>query len=246
MNIIRHVVEEQGNNIMSQIPNILEMFKAGLHFGHRVSKRHPKMEPYIYTQKNTVHIINLEVTQKKLKEALEFIEKAVAKGGTVLFLATKKQAQEIVKKAAIDCGSPYIVERYVGGTFTNFSEISKLIKKLKSLVEKKKTGELSKYTKKEQLEFDKEIERLNKLVGGIQELTKLPDVIFVLDVKKERGAVIEARKKEIPIVAVCDTNVDPTKIDYPIPANDDAVKSITMISGLVSEAINNGKKKIKE
>lgn len=227
---------------MPKIPSVLEMFQAGLHFGHRTSKRHPKMEPYIFGQKNTVHIINLEVTQKKLQEALDFIKDTVVRGGTILFVGTKKQAQKIVKEKAMECQSPYVVERWLGGTLTNFEEIVKLFKKLKGLKREKESGELNKYTKKERLEFDREIERLEKLVGGMQDLEKLPDAIFVLDVKKDRGAVSEAAKKSVPIIALCDTNVDPTPIQYPIPGNDDAVKSIVMVADLVCQAVLEGRK----
>jgi small subunit ribosomal protein S2 len=228
---------------MPHIPSILEMFKAGLHFGHQLSKRHPKMEKYLYGQKNNVHIINLEITQAKLKEALDFLTQTVSKGGTVLFLGTKKQAQKIVQKNAEKCGSPFITLRWLGGTFTNFEEISKLIKKYLDFTKKKESGELAKYTKKEQLEIDRDIAKLKGLVGGMSQMIKLPDAIFIVDLKRERNAVAEALKKNIPIVAVCDSNTNPENIAYPIPGNDDAVKSITMITELVAHAVEEGKKK---
>lgn len=222
---------------MPDIPSILEMFKAGLHFGHQVSRRHPKMEPYIYTQKNSVHIINLEITQQKLKEAVDFVKKTIREGGTILFLGTKKQAQQIIKDCAIKCNSPYVVERWLGGTFTNFKEILKIIRKFTDLKKKRQLGELSKYTKKERLEFDREIEKLEKLVGGIEKLQKLPSAIFILDLKREKSAVAEANKMKIPIIGVCDTNTNPDKVDYIIPANDDSVKGIRLIADLLSNAI---------
>ncbi len=227
---------------MPEIPDLLTMLKAGVHFGHKISKRHPKMKPYIFMAKNGFHIINIEETQVKLKEALDFIKKIVSNGGTILFLGTKKQAQAIIVKAAKDCGMPYIKERWLGGTFTNFSSISKLIKKYNDLKEKKANGQLDKYTKKERLEFDQEIEKSERVVGGVANLTKLPDAVFVCDVRKEKTAVAEANKKNVPIVAICDTNVNPDKITYPIPANDDAIKSIELLVNLVAEAVKEGLK----
>jgi len=191
--------------------------------------------------KNGFHIIDLEQTQVKLSEALDFVKTIAANGGTVLFLGTKKQAQPIIIKAAKACGMPYITERWLGGTLTNFAAISKVINKYRRLKEQKVKGELAKYTKKEQLEFDKETSKLEKMVGGIQELNKIPEAIFICDVKREKTAVSEASRKNVPIVALCDTNANPTNIAYPIPANDDAIKSIELITMLVAEAITEGK-----
>lgn len=227
---------------MSQIPSILEMFKAGAHFGHQVSRRHPKMEPYIFTQKSGIHIIDLEKTQEKLKEALEFVKKVAANGGTILFLGTKKQAQPIIKKYAQASQMPYIIERWLGGTFTNFGEINKVINKFNQLRNNKKSGVLLKYTKKEQLQFDRTITKKERMVGGIDKLQKLPEAMFVVDIKKEVTAVNEANAKGVPIIAICDTNVNPGKIKYAIPANDDAIKTIEMITQLISEAVQEGLK----
>ena len=228
---------------MTQVPDLLTMLKSGVHFGHQVSKRHPKMAPYIVTTKSGFHIINLEQTQEMLKEALGYVTKVVSNGGTVLFLSTKKQAKVIVTKYAKDCGMPFVTERWLGGTFTNFNEISKLIRKLVDLKKKKVSGELDKYTKKEKLEFDREIAKLQVMVGGVEELTKIPDVVFVCGVKKEKTAVLEAKKKNIPIVGIADTNVNPDFLTYPIPANDDAVKSIELITSLICQAVLEGQKK---
>ncbi len=225
---------------MPNIPDLMTMLKSGVHFGHQLAKRHPKMKPYIFTAKSGFHIINLEETQEKLRIALEFVTKIVANGGTILFLGTKKQAQEIIIKYAKDCGMPYITERWLGGTFTNFIEISRVVKKYSELKKKKAAGELDKYTKKEKLEFEREIEKLDKIVGGIEELHKVPDVIFVVDVKKEKTAVAEANKKNIPVIAICDTNVNPDKVTYVIPANDDSIKSIELITALVAQAVKEG------
>jgi len=227
---------------MSNVPDLLTMLKAGVHFGHQQGKRHPKMEPYIFTAKSGFHIIDLEKTQELLQVALEFIKKVVSNGGTILFLGTKKQAQAIIIKHAKECNMPYITERWLGGTFTNFSEVSRLVRKYTDLKKKKSSGELEKYTKKEKLDFEREIEKLEKMVGGIEGMAKVPDALFVIDVRREKTAVKEAIKRNIPIVAICDTNVNPQSVTYPIPANDDAVKSIELITGLVAEIVKEGLK----
>jgi len=231
---------------MSKIPELVELLKAGVHFGHQSSKRYPKMGQYIHTTRNRISIIDLEQTGKKLQAALDFVSKIASHGGTILFISSKKQAKEIIKNAAINCGMPYVNSRWLGGTFTNFGNVIKLTKKLKSLEEKERSGELEKYTKKEQLDFQKDITRLNDLVGGIKDLTKLPEAVFVVDIKKEKSAVAEANKKNVPIVAMVDTNVNPEKVQYPIPANDDAVKSIEIICQTMSEAIVEGRVKVEK
>ncbi len=226
---------------MPETPSLLEMLKAGVHFGHRVSKWHPKMKPYIFTSRNGIHIINLEETQIKLKEALDFIRETTKNGGAVLLVGSKKQAQAIIERAAKEAGLPYVNQRWLGGTLTNFSVILRLIRKFKDLKRKQSSGELEKYTKKEQLGFKKEIEDLNNLIGGIETLEKIPEAIFILDLKKEKTALAEAKKKNVPIIAICDTNVDPSGVNYVIPANDDAVKSIELIVGLIAQAAKEGR-----
>lgn len=226
---------------MPKIPELIEMLKSGVHFGHQTSKKHPKMDPYIYTQRSQISIIDLEQTAAKLKEALDFAKKVASEDGVILFISSKKQAKKVIEEAAKKCGMPYIISRWLGGTFTNFSNIVKLPKKLKDLEEKQSSGELKKYTKKEQLNFQREIERLKEMVEGIKEMQKLPEAVFIIDVKKEKTAVSEANKKKIPIMAMTDTNVDPSKIQYPIPSNDDAIKSIELITNLVADAIIEGK-----
>jgi len=225
---------------------IEELLKAGVHFGHQTKRWHPKMKPFIFAAKNNIHIIDLEKSQEMLKQACDFVEKISAEGKNILFLGTKKQAKEIVTKAAKKAEVPYITERWLGGTFTNFVSIKNLIKRLRRLKKEKETGELKKYTKKEQLDFSKEIEKLTRLVGGIEELNDLPDAIFVVGAREENIALLEAAKKKIPIVALVDTNIDPKLIDYIIPANDDAVKSIELITNVIAEAVIEGKKKVKD
>ncbi|OGY50220.1 MAG: 30S ribosomal protein S2 [Candidatus Buchananbacteria bacterium RIFCSPLOWO2_01_FULL_56_15] len=225
---------------MPQVPDLLTMLKSGVHFGHKLSKRHPKMEPFIFTSKNGFHIINIEETQTRLQAALAFVEKVVLNGGTILFLGTKKQAQPIIRKYAEACGMPFVVERWLGGTFTNFAAISKLTKKYRSLKEQKARGDLEKYTKKERLDFDREIQKLEKVVGGIAEMNRVPEAIFVCDIKKEKTAVREAIRKNVPIVALCDTNTNPDLVTYPIPSNDDAIKSIELMTQLIAAAVAAG------
>ena len=220
---------------------LLDLLKNGVHFGHQKSRRHPKMEPYIFTVRNGVNIINLEKTLEQLNLAREFVRDTVMKGGSVLFVGTKRQAKAIVKKHAESVGMPFITERWLGGLFTNFSNVSKIQKRLNKLEEQKKSGELDKYTKKEKLNFTKEIEKLEKLVGGIKNMSVLPAAVFVVDIKDEKTAVKESNKKKIPLVAITDTNTNPSVISYPIPGNDDATKSLELITGLIAEAVTEGK-----
>lgn len=219
---------------------IVDLFKAGVHFGHKASRWHPKMKPFIFTQKNGVHIINIELTLEKLKLACEFAKKIVENGGTILFISTKKQAQPIIEKYAKEIQMPYISERWIGGLFTNYSEVKRLIQHYITLKQRKESGDLAKYTKKEQLKFDKEIEKLEKMLIGLVSVKKLPEAIFLVDIKTDKTAINEAYKKEIPIIAMCDTNVSPEKITYPIPANDDGIKSIELITQAVAEAVREG------
>ncbi|MFA6993079.1 MAG: 30S ribosomal protein S2 [Patescibacteria group bacterium] len=225
---------------MYQLPTLEEMLKAGMHFGHQAGKWHPKMEQYIFAERSGVHLLDLEKTQVKLKEALEFVTNTVKTGGVVLFVGTKDQAQPIIKKYAEECGMPYINHRWLGGTLTNFPVILKLIKKYKDLQGKMAAGGFKVYSKKEQLGFQEEIDKLSGRVGGIAELKKIPEAIYLVDIKWEKTAVTEANTRHIPLVAICDTNVNPEKVDYIIPGNDDATKSIELITSLIAEAVKLG------
>lgn len=220
-----------------------EMAKAGLHFGHRTSRVHPKMKPFLFGVRNGVHLIDLEKTAEKLKEALDFIRQLISEEKILLLTGTKVQMKELVKSAAKDCNLPYVAERWLGGTFTNFETIKKRIDYFKDMEKKKAEGEFEKYTKKERIEIDKELRDLETKVGGIKELTKLPDAIFVLDMKKDRLAVKEAKSKGVKVIALCDTNCDPSLADYPIPANDDAISSVKYILDKVKETILSAKLK---
>ena len=219
-----------------------EMFGAGLLFGHKTSKTHPKMKPYLASPRSGVSIVDLEKTKVKLEEALKFIEEIVASGKTLLMVGTKIQAKNLLKEVATECGVPFVSERWLGGTLTNFETILKRTAYFKDLVKKKETGELEKYTKKEKAHFIKEIADLESKFGGIKDMDKVPDAIFVCDTIKDELVIKEARIKEIPLIAIVDTNADPTLIDYPIPANDDAVSSITYILGKVKDTILKTKK----
>ncbi|MFA5211257.1 MAG: 30S ribosomal protein S2 [Patescibacteria group bacterium] len=223
-----------------KIPSIEEMLQAGVHFGHNVSRWHPKMKDFIFTSRNRVHVIDLEKTLGQLETVLEEVKNMAAEGKKILFVSTKPQARQIVRDAAISCEMPYLVERWLGGMLTNFAEIKKLIRKFNTMKEKQAKGELVNYTKKEQLEIARELQDQEKTLAGLSGLTKRPDVIFVPSVQKEKTAIVEANRLNIPIVGVCDTNANPTKIDYVIAANDDAVKSIELIVKLVAAAVKEG------
>jgi len=230
---------------MVKLPKIEDMLKAGMHFGHRTNRWHPKMKQFIFTAKNGIYILDLKKSQEKLQEAIEFIVKLIAEGKTILFVGTKSQVSEPLKKMTEAVGQPYVVGKWLGGFLTNFVVVKKSIKKYLDLIEKRDGGKLEKYTKKERLNFTREITKLEARVGGLSALTKLPDALFVWDTKEEETAVKEARQKNIPIIAICDTNVNPEEVNYPIPANDDSTKTIALILETVKQAILEAKKNIK-
>jgi len=223
------------------IPSILEMLQAGVHFGHQTSRWHPKMKDFIYTDRNNIHVIDLEKTQAQLESVLPAIKKMATEGKVILFVSTKPQAREVVKAAAIECGMPFLTDRWLGGMLTNFAEIKKLVKKYNTLKEEQRTGELEKYTKKEQLDIAKELEKMDIYLGGLAKLEKMPDALFLPAMQREKTAVMEANRMNVPIIAICDTNANPEKADLVIPANDDAVNSIKMIVNLVAQAVKEGK-----
>ena len=228
---------KSGASISSALPSLEDMLGAGVHFGHKTSKWNPKMEQYIFTVRNNVHIIDLEKTLKKLKKALEFIQKIKKEKGIIIFVGAKIAVKEITKQSAEECKMPFVTERWIGGTLTNFKVISKRLKYYRDLEKDQETGELKKYTKKEQHDFGVKLQRLNQQFGGIKNLIKLPDALLVIDTNKENLAVKEARMKGIPIIGLCDTNADPTLIDYPIPVNDDAISSLKLILGVIVKVL---------
>ena len=237
-------VGKRGNSLERElymtVPSVKELLEFGVHFGHQTSRWHPKMEPFIFGKRQNVHIIDLEKTQVYLEQAMQAAKDIVAKGGTILFVGTKKQAQEVVEAQAKACSMPYVNGRWVGGTLTNFSVIRTLIKHYNDMVQQSEKGGFEKYTKKERLEIQRKIEKKKDLLTGLVGLTKMPDALFVLDVKTEKTAMHEAESIGIPIFAICDTNVNPKPVKYVIPANDDATKSLEIIAKSMAEAINEG------
>jgi small subunit ribosomal protein S2 len=222
--------------------NTEEMAQAGVHFGHRTSNVFPKMNPYIFGARGGIYIIDLEKTKEKLEEALSFIESLSSEGKNILLIGTKIQIKDLVERTAKECGLSYVSERWLGGTFTNFSSIQKRIKYYKDLENKKKEGELEKYTKKERVRLNKDLERLAIKFEGVRNLASIPEAVFVCDMKKDKLAVAEAKSMGVKVIALADTNVDPTKADYFIPASDDSLSSVSYILGKVKEVILKNKK----
>ncbi|MFJ7747073.1 30S ribosomal protein S2 [Peribacillus sp. NPDC097295] len=214
-----------------------QLLEAGVHFGHQTRRWNPKMKKYIFTERNGIYIIDLQKTVKKVEEAYNFVKELAANGGTVLFVGTKKQAQESVKEEAIRSGMYYVNQRWLGGTLTNFETIQKRIKRLKDIEKMDANGTFEVLPKKEVIQLKKEWDRLEKFLGGIKDMKTLPDAIFVIDPRKERIAVAEAHKLNIPLVGIVDTNCDPDEIDVVIPANDDAIRAVKLLTGKMADAI---------
>lgn len=215
-----------------------QLLAAGCHFGHQSRRWNPTMAKYIYTTRDNVHIFDLAQTLDGLNKGVEFLKGIKAQGGQILFVGTKRQAKAIVKQTAIDLHSPYVVERWLGGMLTNFGQVQKSVRKLRDLTTQRTSGELKKYTKYEQLQIDREIDRLNHLFGGLLEMEKLPAALFVVDTHQEEVAVREARRMGIPVVGMVDTNAEPELVDYVIPTNDDAVAAIELIVNTVKEELS--------
>ena len=226
---------------MSVNVDIKELLEAGVHFGHKTSRWHPKMAPYIHSKRQDSHIINLEKTVEALEKALPVITKTVESGKKVLFVGTKKQAQECVKEAAERCGMYYVDQRWLGGMLTNFKTIRTRVERLKELEKMQEDGTFEVLPKKEVIVLKKEMEKLEKNLGGIKEMEKLPGVLFVVDPKKERTAILEAKKLNIPVVGLVDTNCNPEDVDYAIPGNDDAIRAVKLITDVMANAIIEGR-----
>lgn len=220
--------------------SLKELLEAGVHFGHQARRWNPKMKQFIYTEREGVHVIDLAQTASRLDVAYDYVKNIVAEGGEIIFVGTKRQAQEIIKHEAERVGAMYITERWVGGLLTNFEAVHKNIRRLNDLREKRDRKELGHFTKKEQLMIDREIIKMETLIGGIDRLDKIPTAIFVVDAKKEDNAIKEAKKTGVKVVALADTNCDPTVIDYPIPANDDAIKAIELLTTVIANAYQEG------
>lgn len=227
----------------SQEPNISmkSLLEAGVHFGHQTHRWNPKMSRYIFGSRNNIHIIDLQKTVRELKKAYLFIKSITAANQNTLFIGTKKQAQDAIVQESTRCQSPYVAERWLGGTLTNFETIRRSAKRLQELQGLKTKGIFNRLSKKEQSMREKDIKRLSKSLAGIKEMKELPGCLFIIDPANEMTAIAEARKIGIPVVAVCDTNSDPDLIDYPIPGNDDAIRAIRLITSLIAEAIIQGR-----
>jgi small subunit ribosomal protein S2 len=226
---------------MAEITTVRELLEAGAHFGHQVSYWHPKMKDYIFTQRNGIHIIDLEKTVVMLEKAYNFVRDLVASGQTIVFVGTKRQAQNIVEEEAKRCGICYVNQRWIGGTLTNFTTVQTRIDYLVRLEEKRDKGEFDYLSKKEKAKLEREILRLNKRLGSLKEMTSLPGALFIVDPIKDKIALVEARSMGIPVVTIADTNCNPMNIDYPIPANDDAIKAIRLVCSKIADAVVEGK-----
>ena len=227
---------------VDNLPTLTELLEAGSHFGHSVKRRNPKMDDYVYTIKNGVQVFDLLKTRQLLSDACEYLTKIASEGGTILMLGTKSQAVEVIRAEATRIGTPYIVNRWVGGLFTNWSSLKTRIEKLLKTKEGKEKGEFKKYTKKEQVIIDRSIERLERMFGGVSTLKELPKAIFIVDPTRETTAIREAFAVGVPVVAVVDSNCDPSGIAHVIPANDDALKSVEMIVKAIAGSIEKGMK----
>lgn len=222
-----------------------QLLEAGCHFGHQTIRWNPKMKPYIFAAREGVHIFDLAKTKEGLEAAVAFAKALSASGGKILFVGTKRQAQEIVEAVAKKAGMPYMVKRWLGGTITNWEQIKQSRDKMVEMKRAQEAGEYKSYTKKEQLLFDREIAKLERFLGGLVGMENLPEAIFIVDVKKEIAAALEAQRRGIKVIGVVDTNSDPDLADFVIPANDDAVKSIGLVVEAIGEAVEEGKKKLK-
>ena len=231
---------------MSANVSMKSLLESGVHFGHRTNKWNPLMKPYIFTERNGIHIIDLQQTVKYLDKAYDVVRDTVAAGGTILFVGTKRQAQETIQEEAERCGMPYVVQRWLPGTLTNWMTIYQSIMELDGLETKRQNGQFDKLVKKEILMIDRRIKRLLKNLGGIRHMKKLPEMVFIVDVMRENTAVHESNLKDIPVVSLVDTNCDPGGVDYIIPANDDAIRAIKLLVGKIADAVIEGKDMRKE
>ncbi len=222
-----------------------KLLAAGAHFGHLTRRWNPKMKPFIFMERNGIHIIDLKKTQEKLDEACDAIEEIVSQGKRLLFVGTKPQTKDVIRAKAVDCEQNYVSERWLGGMLTNFSTIRKSIKRLTNIEKMENDGTFDKITKKERLMLSREKEKLDKVLSGIVDMSRLPGAIFLVDIKKEHIAVNEARILNIPVFAIVDTNCDPTTVDYAIPANDDSTRTADVITSAIVDAVNAGKEKAK-
>jgi len=231
---------------MSSIISMKALLESGVHFGHRTNKWNPYMRPYIFTERNGIHIIDLQQTVKLLNTAYNLVRDTVAQGGVIMFIGTKRQAQETIAEEAIRCGMPYVTERWLGGMLTNWSTMYNRIQELDRLQKLQETGEINRLTKKEGLLIRREIKKLEARLSGVKNMKRTPDLVFIVDVVREHTAVHEANLKGIPVIALLDTNCDPRTVDYVIPSNDDAIRAIKLLVGKIADAVIEGKTMVKE
>jgi small subunit ribosomal protein S2 len=217
-----------------------QLLEAGVHFGHHTRRWNPKMSPYIFGKRNSIHIINLEKTVPMLYEALEAVQSIAKNGGKFLFVGTKRSASDLIAQAATNCGQYYVNHRWLGGMLTNWETVSKSIKKLKNLEDRISSEEINSLTKKERLNIERQKEKLDLTLGGIKDMNGIPDALFVIDTNKEAIAVLEANNLNIPVIAICDTNTNPSNVDYPIPGNDDALRAISLYCDLIAASVLKG------
>ena len=223
------------------VVSMKQLLEAGVHFGHQTRRWNPKMATYIYTERNGIYIVDLQTTVKKLEEAYNFVKDVAASGKTVLFVGTKKQAQEAIKEEATRCSMFYVNSRWLGGMLTNFKTMRGRVDRMNQLKKMEEDGTFDMLPKKEVIKLMHEQEKLEKYLGGVKDMKQLPGAVFVVDPRKEHNAIAEARKLKIPVVAIVDTNCDPDEIDYVIPGNDDAIRAIRLISGVMANAVTEGK-----
>jgi small subunit ribosomal protein S2 len=238
---LKEAEEKREGEFNMSVISMKALLESGVHFGHRTHKWHPAMKQYIFTERNGIHIIDLQKTSKAVEQAYVLIRDFVAEGGTILFVGTKRQAQETIQEEAIRCGMPYVTARWLGGMLTNWRTIRQRINELERLTRMRDKGEFERITKKEALILSRVIERLEILLGGVRNMTKLPEALFIVDVNREETAVHEANLLNIPVIALVDTNCDPSNIDYVIPSNDDAIRAIKLLVSKVADAVLEGK-----
>jgi small subunit ribosomal protein S2 len=240
--LVRERAEDQREDLfLANIISMKQLLEAGVHFGHQTRRWNPKMQPFIFMDRNGIHIIDLQQTVARLNEAYKFVEQLVANGGTLLFVGTKKQAQEAVAEEAKRCGMFYVNQRWLGGMLTNFQTIQSRIRYLRDLEMRRDRGDFERLPKKEAQRLQDDMVRLERILGGIKDMKRLPNALFIIDTRKERTAVLEARRLEIPIIALADTNCDPDEMDYPIPANDDAIRAVRLLCSKIADAAIEGR-----
>lgn len=234
----------KGGPFLANIISMKQLLEAGVHFGHQTRRWNPKMQQFIFMDRNGIHIIDLQQTVGRLNEAYKFVQQLAADGGTLLFVGTKKQAQEAVAEEAKRCGMYYVNQRWLGGMLTNFKTIQLRIAYLRELEARRDRGDFERLPKKEVQRLQDELVRLERILGGIKDMRRLPSAVFIVDTRKERTAVLEARRLEIPIIALADTNCDPDEMDFPIPANDDAIRAVRLLCAKIADAVIEGRREL--